>query len=101
MRAVFTLTLSALLFVASPAMASSALAVSKNCMACHAVDKKLIGPSFQDVARKYSETDVAALAAKVKKGGTGVWGSIPMPSNSQVSVEESQELVRWILTLKK
>ena len=74
-----------------------------NCAACHAIDKKLIGPAYQDVAAKY-KTDKDALAKltdKVKKGGVGVWGQIPMPPNAQVSDADIKQLVTWILTLKK
>ena len=67
--------------LAAPAMADMALAKSKNCMACHAMDKKLVGPSYQAVAQKYAGDKAAAakLATKIMKGGAGVWGAIPMP----------------------
>ena len=82
--------------------ASADLAKTKNCMACHAVDKKLVGPSYQDVAKKYASQDGAAdrLAAKIRKGGSGVWGQIPMPANPQVTDSEARTLARWILTIK-
>lgn len=88
--------------VAAPAIADEALAKSKNCMACHAVDKKLVGPSYKDVAKKYAGDAKAAdmLAAKVIKGGSGVWGAIPMPANTQVSEAESKKLVAWVLSQK-
>jgi cytochrome c len=73
------------------------------CAACHAIDKKLIGPAYQDVAAKY-KGDAAALTKlsdKVKKGGVGVWGQIPMPPNAQVKDDDIKQLVTWILTLKK
>lgn len=98
-----TLTILALtLSVAVPAMADQALATAKNCMACHAVDKKMVGPAFKDVAAKYAgQKDAAAkLAAKVIAGGAGVWGPVPMPANAQVNDAESKKLVAWILTLK-
>lgn len=81
------------------AHADMALAQSKNCTACHAVDKKLIGPSFKDIAAKYKDADGAVdkLAAKVRAGGVGVWGQIPMPANPQVSEAESKTLVQWIM----
>ena len=84
------------------AWASQALAVSKNCMACHAVDKKLVGPSYKDVAGKYAGDKEAAakLATKIMKGGAGVWGAIPMPANPQVSAEEAKKLADWILATK-
>ncbi len=88
--------------VAGPVFAQADLAQKKNCMACHAVDKKVLGPSFKDVAAKYAGQKDAndKLAAKVMKGGTGVWGNIPMPANPQVSEAEAKQLVGWIMTLK-
>ena len=88
--------------LAGPAFAQADLAQKKNCMACHAVDKKVLGPAYKDVAAKYAGQKDAAdkLAAKVMKGGTGVWGNIPMPANPQVSEAEAKQLVGWILTLK-
>lgn len=90
------------LFSAAPAFADLALATSKNCMACHGVDKKIVGPAYKDVAAKYKGDKAAAdkLAAKVIKGGTGVWGQVPMPANTQVSEADSKKLVAWILSLK-
>jgi cytochrome c len=89
-------------FAASPAFAQQDLAQKKNCMACHAVDKKLVGPAYKDVAAKYAGQKDAAdkLAAKVIKGGSGVWGPVPMPANAQVSPDEAKKLVAWILTQK-
>ena len=88
--------------VAGPVFAQADLAQKKNCMACHAVDKKVLGPSYKDVAAKYAGQKDAAdkLAAKVMKGGTGVWGNIPMPANPLVSEAEAKQLVAWIMTLK-
>ena len=87
---------------ATPAMADMQLATSKNCMACHAVANKLVGPSYKDIAAKYADQDGAAekLATKVIKGGGGVWGAVPMPANAQVSPAEAQKLVAWILAQK-
>jgi cytochrome c len=86
----------------SPAFAQADLAQKKNCMACHSVDKKVVGPAYKDVAAKYAGQADAAdkLAAKVVKGGAGVWGPVPMPANPQVSAAEAKQLVQWILTLK-
>ncbi|MEN9383102.1 MAG: hypothetical protein RL323_245 [Pseudomonadota bacterium] len=86
----------------APAMADQALAQSKNCMACHAVDKKLVGPSYKDVAAKYAGDKTAAdkLATKIQKGGSGVWGAIPMPANPQVNDAEAKKLAAWVLGLK-
>jgi cytochrome c len=88
--------------LAAPAMADMALAKSKNCMACHATDKKLVGPSYKDVAAKYAGDKEAAakLATKIMKGGAGVWGAIPMPANPQVSAEEAKKLAEWVLATK-
>jgi cytochrome c len=88
--------------VTVPALADQALATSKNCMACHAVDKKLVGPAYKDVAAKYAGDKSAAdkLAAKIMKGGSGVWGPIPMPANPQVNDAEAKKLVAWVLSQK-
>lgn len=79
-----------------------ALAQSKNCFACHQLDKKLVGPAYYDIADKYHKDDKAlsVLSAKLKAGGSGVWGIIPMPPN-QVTEEESKQLLKWILGMKK
>ena len=81
--------------------AGADLAKGKNCLACHAVDKKLVGPAYKDVAAKYKgdKTAEAKLVDKVKKGGVGVWGQIPMPANAQVSDADAKTLVKWILSL--
>jgi cytochrome c len=90
------------LSAAAPAMADLALATSKNCMACHAVDKKMVGPSYKDVAAKYAgqKDAVDKLAAKIIKGGSGVWGPVPMPANAQVSDADAKKLAAWVLTQK-
>ncbi|HEV3017757.1 MAG TPA: c-type cytochrome [Burkholderiaceae bacterium] len=93
--------LSAVLF-STAASAQQELAKQKNCFACHAIDKKLVGPAYKDVAKKY-ENDKDALprlAKKVREGGVGVWGQIPMPANTQVNEAESLQLVKWVLSLK-
>ncbi|UCU97880.1 c-type cytochrome [Acidovorax radicis] len=96
------ITLAMTLSVAAPAMADLALATSKNCMACHAVDKKLVGPAYKDVAAKYAgqKDAVDKLAAKIIKGGSGVWGPVPMPANTQVNDAEAKKLAAWVLTQK-
>ncbi len=73
------------------------------CSACHAVDKKVVGPAYQDVAAKYRSdaTALAKLTQKVKTGGAGVWGQVPMPPNAQASDADIKALVTWILSLKK
>jgi cytochrome c len=85
-----------------PAWADLALATSKNCMACHATDKKLVGPAYKDVAAKYAgdKTATDKLAIKIQKGGAGVWGPVPMPANTQVSDADAKKLAAWVLTIK-
>jgi cytochrome c len=86
--------------LALPAQADEALAKKHNCLACHQVDKKAIGPAYQEIAKKYKGQNVAAqLEQKVKKGGVGVWGQIPMPPNSAVPEGDVKKLVDWILKL--
>lgn len=82
--------------------ADEQLAKSKNCLACHAINNKIVGPAYKDVANKYAgQTDAAdKLAEKVMKGGGGVWGQMAMPPNPQVSAEEAKQLVQWILSLR-
>ncbi|MGE5331783.1 MAG: c-type cytochrome [Nitrospirota bacterium] len=96
------ITLAMTLAVAAPALADEALAKSKNCMACHAVDKKLVGPAYKDVAKKYAgQKDAeATLITHVMKGSKGVWGPVPMPANAQVNEAEAKKLVDWVLSLK-
>ena len=98
-RALFALVAAA---ACAPVLADQALATAKNCMACHAVDKKLVGPSYKEVAAKYSgqKDAVDKLAAKIMKGGSGVWGPVPMPANAQVNEAEAKKLAAWVLTLK-
>ena len=89
--------------VALPAAANEELAKKNACTACHAVDKKLVGPAYKDVAAKYANDKgaEAKLFEKVKKGGQGVWGDIPMPPNSpMVKDDDIKKLVDWILSLK-
>ena len=96
------IAIAATTLLAAPAMADMALAKSKNCMACHAVDRKLVGPSYKDVAAKYAGDAAAAdkLAAKIMKGGSGAWGAISMPANPQVSAAEANILAAWVLSNK-
>ena len=87
---------------ASPALASLELAQKNACTACHAVDKKLVGPAYKDVAKKYAGNAKAEamLEEKVKKGGVGVWGQVPMPPNVNVKDADIKTLVKWVLSLK-
>ncbi|MBE0623531.1 MAG: c-type cytochrome [Burkholderiales bacterium] len=92
----------AVLASAGNALASEALAKKYNCLACHTVDKKIIGPAYKDVAAKY-KGDAGAeakLIGKVKKGGAGVWGQIPMPPNATVPDADVKTLVKWVLSFK-
>jgi cytochrome c len=97
-----TLIAAALSLSSGAAMADLKLAQSKACTACHAVDKKMVGPAYKDIAAKYaSDADAAAkLAVKIQKGGVGVWGQIPMPANPAVSAAEADTLAKWVLSIK-
>ena len=83
--------------------AAEAMMKKDGCAACHAVDKKLVGPAYVEVAAKYKgdKDAVAKLTKKVKEGGSGVWGQIPMPPNVAIPTADISDLVTWILTLKK
>ena len=100
-RVLFTFAALAAVTMSAPALADEAMAKAKNCMACHAIDKKVVGPAYKDVAAKYKGDAGAVdkLAAKVKAGGKGVWGEIPMPPNN-VTPDEAKKLVTWILSQK-
>jgi len=91
-------------FASQAAMADAGLdlAKAKNCLACHAVATKLVGPAYKDVAAKYAGQKDAEgkLVAKVMKGGSGTWGAIPMPANPQVNEAEAKTLVKWVLSQK-
>jgi cytochrome c len=94
------LLFSACVLAAWPALADLALATSRNCMSCHAIDKRVLGPAYKDVAAKYrgDKAAPARLAAKIREGGAGSWGLVPMPSNPQVSEAEARELAAWVLS---
>jgi cytochrome c len=79
-----------------------ALAQDKHCLSCHAIDHKVVGPAYRDVAKRYSLDPGAStrLSEKVIRGGAGSWGVVPMPANNQVSAEQARELVEWILKQK-
>ena len=99
MKLIATALITAGLLASAPAMANLDLAKKSNCMSCHTVDKKLVGPSYKDVAAKYAgKADaVKSLSAKVKAGGKGAWGEIPMPPNANVKDADIETLVKWIL----
>jgi len=92
----------AIALAAAPVFANPQLAQQKNCMACHAIDKKQVGPAYKDVAGKYAgqKDAVDKLTQKVMKGGSGVWGAVPMPANPQVNEAEAKTLVQWVLSTK-
>jgi cytochrome c len=93
--------LAAAWLMAPAAQADEALAKKHNCLACHMVDKKSVGPSYKDIAKKYKgQAGIEAkLAEKVKKGGAGVWGQVPMAPNPAVPDADIQKLVAWILKM--
>lgn len=102
MKAFLTVCVAVGVLVSGSAFANADLAKAKNCMACHSVTSKVVGPAYKDVAAKYAgQKDAEAkLVQKVMKGGSGVWGPVPMPANTQVSEAEAHTLVKWILSLK-
>lgn len=94
------LTTIALMALASTAaLANADLAKKNNCLACHAVDKKIVGPAYQDVAKKYAgQVDAEATVMKnIKAGGSGKWGPIPMPAQTQLSDADAKALAAWVL----
>lgn len=88
------------LLAAGAASANADLAQKSGCLACHSVDKKVVGPGFKEVAAKYKgdKGAEAKLVEKVKKGGAGVWGQVPMPPNSAVKDDDIKTLVHWVLS---
>ena len=100
--ATLAVTLAAGAIVSLPAQADEALAKKYMCLICHTLDKKLVGPSYHDVATKYKGDKAAEgkLVDKVKKGGVGAWGQIPMPPNDKVPDADVKTLVKWILSTK-
>ena len=101
MKTVFTLlTAACLALTANMATADIDLAKKKGCLTCHQVDKKVVGPAYKDVAKKYKGDGGAEahLLGVIKKGGKGVWGKVPMPAQAQVSDSEAKTLVQWVLS---
>jgi cytochrome c len=100
--AALALTIATGALLALPAQASEELAKKHMCLTCHTLDKKLVGPSYHDVAAKYKGDKAAEtkLFDKIKKGGVGVWGQIPMPPNEKVPDADVKALVKWILSTK-
>jgi cytochrome c len=100
MTAIALMSATLLAGVSVTASANEALAKKNGCLACHAVDHKVVGPAYKDVAAKYKGQDVEdKLVEKVKKGGAGAWGAVPMPANAKVSDADLHTLVKWILSL--
>jgi cytochrome c len=99
MKLIATALIAAGVMVSAPAMANLDLAKKSNCMSCHTVDKKLVGPAYKEVAAKYAGNAdaVKMLSEKVKKGGKGNWGQVPMPPNAAVKDADIETLVKWIL----
>jgi cytochrome c len=102
MKLLLPLFAAALAATSVPAFANAELAQKKNCMACHAVDKKVVGPAYKEVAAQYAgqKDAVDKLSQKVMKGGVGVWGAVPMPANPQITEAEAKQLVQWVLNQK-
>ncbi|MEW5880367.1 MAG: c-type cytochrome [Pseudomonadota bacterium] len=98
---ILALALGAAVAAGGAARADEALAKKHNCTACHQIDKKSVGPAYKDVAKKYKgQADaVAKLSDKVKKGGSGVWGPVPMPPNAAVPDADIKKLVEWVLAM--
>jgi cytochrome c len=97
-----TMTAFAVIAASTPALADLKLATDKNCMACHSVERKVVGPAYKEIAKKYAaqKDAVDMLAVKIQKGGAGVWGPIPMPANAQVNTAEAKTLATWVMSLK-
>jgi len=94
--------LSAAVLVSASAFASPELAQSRICMGCHGVAEKKVGPSFKDIAARYGGQNNAAarLVDKIRNGGSGAWGAVPMPANPKVTPDEARQLATWILSTK-
>lgn len=96
------IVVSAVLIAPWNALASPELARSKNCVACHSVERRMIGPPFKDIAGRYANdgSAIETLSKRIREGTVGNWGQMPMPEQPQVSQEDAEALSRWILTLK-
>ncbi|AYM99432.1 c-type cytochrome [Chryseobacterium sp. 3008163] len=82
-------------------VSGQSLIEASDCMACHNADERLIGPSYKEIAAKYSEKDIEILASKIIEGGSGVWGSVPMQPHPQISKKDAKKMVEYILSQKK
>ena len=101
-KLILTAASAALLALSGAASADQALAQKNACMSCHGVDKKMVGPAFKEIAKKYAgdKSAHAMLVEKVKTGSKGVWGPIPMPPSPQVKPEDAGKIIDWVLSLK-
>jgi cytochrome c len=99
MKSIVLAAAAAAALMAAPAQANEELAKKHNCLACHSIDKKSVGPAYKEIAKKYKgQADaVAKLSEKVKKGGQGVWGPVPMPPNAATPDADIKTLVEWLL----
>ncbi len=100
MKALFAAALgTTLLSIGLPAAANLALAQKNACVACHAPDRKLVGPAYQDVAKKYTgdAQAVSKLMASIRAGGAGRWGPVPMPAQPGLSDADAKTLAEWVL----
>jgi cytochrome c len=102
MKSLLVLSTFGLLLHSGAAWADDDLYKTKNCFACHRVDRTTLGPSFKSISAKYADdkTAAASLAKKIREGTVGVWGQVPMPPQAQVTEAEAATLARWILELK-
>ena len=102
MKSIFLVSALAMWLPGGAALADDEFYKTKNCFACHRIDRNTLGPSFKSIAAKYADDKGAdvMLAKKIREGGAGVWGAVPMPPQTQVSEDESLTLARWILELK-
>lgn len=102
-RNLFVIPFVALAMAPLPSVANLALAQKHSCTACHAVDTKLVGPAYADVAKKYKgqKNAEATLIANIKKGGSGKWGAVPMPAQTTLSDADAKTLAKWILSIAK
>jgi len=94
-------TLAASKAAATPEAEGLQLIEGADCLSCHKMDEKLVGPSYQEVANKYTDADIDHLATKIIEGGKGVWGEVPMTPHAGLSKENAQKMVKYILSLKK
>lgn len=101
MKTIPVLFAATLVALSNTAYASQQLAQQRGCMSCHQVERKVVGPSYRDIAKKYKgdASAEARLVEAVKKGGKGVWGNVPMPPHPQVKDEDIQTIVQWVLSL--